>query len=39
MHLKRHRMQAGVGPYGVFSGKRRERQVYPVVRNAILASE
>ena len=32
-------MQAGVGHYGVFSGKRWEEQVYPIVRNMILASE
>ena len=38
-HLKRHHMQAGVGHYGVFSGKRWEGQIYPIVRNMILASE
>jgi polyhydroxyalkanoate depolymerase len=38
-YLKRHHMQAGVGHYGVFSGKRWENQIYPVVRNAILASD
>jgi polyhydroxyalkanoate depolymerase len=38
-YTKRHHLQAGAGHYGVFSGKRWERQVYPVVRNAILASE
>jgi len=36
--LKRHHMQAGVGHYGVFSGKRWEGQIYPVVRNLILAN-
>jgi poly(3-hydroxybutyrate) depolymerase len=36
---KRHHMQAGVGHYGVFSGKRWEEQVYPIVRNLMLASE
>jgi len=36
---KRHHMQAGVGHYGVFSGRRWEGQVYPIVRNMILASE
>jgi polyhydroxyalkanoate depolymerase len=36
---KRHHMQAGVGHYGVFSGKRWEEQVYPIVRNQMLASE
>jgi poly(3-hydroxybutyrate) depolymerase len=37
--MKRHHLQAGVGHYGVFSGKRWETQVYPIVRNMILASE
>ena len=35
---KRHHMQAGVGHYGVFSGKRWENQVYPIVKNVILSS-
>jgi len=34
-----HHFQAGVGHYGVFSGRRWEREVYPVVRNAILSGE
>jgi poly(3-hydroxybutyrate) depolymerase len=38
-YLKRHHMQAGVGHYGVFSGRRWETQVYPLVRNMILANE
>ena len=38
-YMRRHHMQAGVGHYGVFSGKRWEEQVYPIVRNMILASE
>lgn len=38
-HLKRHHMQANVGHYGTFSGKRWEREIYPVVRNMILAME
>lgn len=38
-HMKRHHMQAGVGHYGVFSGRRWEGQIYPIVRNMILASE
>ena len=38
-YMKRHHMQAGVGHYGVFSGKRWENQVYPVVKNAILSSD
>ena len=36
---KRHHMQVGVGHYGVFSGRRWQAQVYPLVRNTILASE
>lgn len=35
---KRHHMQAGVGHYGVFSGRRWEGQIYPIVRNMILAN-
>jgi poly(3-hydroxybutyrate) depolymerase len=38
-YRKRHHMQPGVGHYGVFSGKRWEAQVYPLVRNLILASD
>jgi len=37
-HRKRHHMQAGVGHYGVFSGRRWEAQVYPIVRNLTLSS-
>jgi len=36
--MKRHHMQAGVGHYGVFSGRRWQNQIYPIVRNTILAS-
>ena len=35
-YLKRHHMQAGVGHYGVFSGRKWEGQIYPIVRNMIL---
>ena len=35
---KRHHLQAGVGHYGVFSGRRWETQIYPIVRNVIEAS-
>ena len=35
--MKRHHMQTGVGHYGVFSGRRWEGQIYPLVRNMILA--
>lgn len=38
-HLRRHHLQANVGHYGVFSGRRWEREVYPIVRNLILAME
>ena len=35
--MKRHHLQPGVGHYGVFSGTRWDRQIYPIVRNFILA--
>jgi polyhydroxyalkanoate depolymerase len=38
-YLKRHHMQAGVGHYGVFSGRRWQNQIYPIVRNVILSSD
>jgi polyhydroxyalkanoate depolymerase len=38
-HMKRHHMQSGVGHYGVFSGRRWEGQIYPIVRNLILAND
>jgi polyhydroxyalkanoate depolymerase len=37
-YLKRHHLQAGVGHYGVFSGRRWSSQIYPILRNTILAS-
>jgi polyhydroxyalkanoate depolymerase len=37
-YMKRHHMQAGVGHYGVFNGKVWANQIYPVVRNGILAN-
>jgi polyhydroxyalkanoate depolymerase len=36
-HLKRHHLQPGVGHYGIFSGSKWEKQVYPQVRNMVLA--
>lgn len=36
---KKHHMQAGVGHYGVFSGRKWEGQIYPIVRNLILSSD
>ena len=38
-HLKRHHLQANVGHYGVFNGHRWQTEIYPVVRNMILAME
>ncbi len=38
-HMKRHHLQAGVGHYGVFAGRRWEAQVYPQVKNTILATD
>lgn len=38
-HLKRHHLQANVGHYGVFNGRRWQREIYPLVRNLILAME
>jgi choline dehydrogenase-like flavoprotein len=38
-YLKRHHMQVGVGHYGVFSGKRWENQIYPILKNVILSSD
>jgi polyhydroxyalkanoate depolymerase len=36
-HLRRHHLQAGVGHYGTFSGKRWNGQIYPQIRNLVLA--
>jgi len=38
-YRKRHHMQAGVGHYGVFSGKSWTNQIYPIVKNVILQSD
>ncbi len=38
-HLKRHHLQANVGHYGTFNGRRWETEIYPVVRNFILSME
>lgn len=38
-YLRTHYVQAGVGHYGVFSGKRWENQVYSTVRDVIYSSE
>jgi polyhydroxyalkanoate depolymerase len=36
---KKHHLQAGVGHYGVFSGRRWENQIYPLLRNFILQND
>jgi polyhydroxyalkanoate depolymerase len=38
-YRKRHYVQPGAGHYGVFSGRRWQGQIYPLVRNLILANE
>jgi polyhydroxyalkanoate depolymerase len=38
-YLKTHYVQANTGHYGVFSGKRWQNQIYPILRNVILASD
>lgn len=38
-YMKRHHLQAGVGHYGVFSGRKWEGQVYPLVRNFVMAND
>jgi polyhydroxyalkanoate depolymerase len=38
-YRKRHHLQAGVGHYGVFSGRRWAGQIYPLVRNLVLSSD
>jgi polyhydroxyalkanoate depolymerase len=35
---KRHHLQPGVGHYGVFSGRKWAGQIYPLLRNTILAN-
>ncbi|MGO9741367.1 MAG: polyhydroxyalkanoate depolymerase [Roseiarcus sp.] len=37
-YMKTQHLQAGVGHYGVFNGKKWDAQIYPVVRNHIQAS-
>ena len=38
-YMKTHHLQAGVGHYGVFSGRKWANQIYPLVRNMILATD
>jgi polyhydroxyalkanoate depolymerase len=35
LYKKRHHIQTGVGHYGVFSGRRWDNEVYPMVRDFI----
>lgn len=37
--LKKHHLQPGVGHYGVFSGSRWRKQIYPLVKNVILSTD
>jgi len=37
-HMKRHYLQAGVGHYGVFAGRKWDNQIYPQVRSFILGA-
>ena len=36
-YMRAHHLQAGVGHYGVFAGRRWDSQIYPQVRNFIQA--
>jgi poly(3-hydroxybutyrate) depolymerase len=36
---KGHHLQAGVGHFGVFSGRKWEGQVYPLIKNFVLAND
>jgi len=38
-YMRTHHVQANVGHYGVFSGKRWQRQIYPAVRQVIQVSQ
>ena len=38
-YMKSHHLQPGVGHYGVFSGRKWDGQIYPIVRNLILAGD
>ncbi len=38
-YMKKHHMQVSVGHYGLFSGRRWDTQIYPIVRNLILSME
>jgi polyhydroxyalkanoate depolymerase len=34
-YMRRHRLQSGVGHYGVFSGRRWTNEIYPILRSVI----
>jgi poly(3-hydroxybutyrate) depolymerase len=38
-YMRTHYVQAGVGHYGVFSGKRWQNNIYPIVRETIHVSQ
>jgi poly(3-hydroxybutyrate) depolymerase len=38
-YMRRHYVQAGVGHYGVFNGRRWSKEIYPMLRNVIYTSE
>lgn len=38
-YLRTHYVQPGVGHYGVFSGRRWQNQIYPLIRNVIALSQ
>jgi polyhydroxyalkanoate depolymerase len=38
-YLRKHHLQPGVGHYGVFSGRRWQNQIYPILRNVILQTD
>jgi polyhydroxyalkanoate depolymerase len=38
-YLKQHHMQPGAGHYGVFSGRRWQQEIYPIVRDMIYQTE
>ncbi len=37
-HKKRHHLESGVGHYGVFSGRKWQSGIYPIIRNMILST-
>ena len=39
VNMKQHHLQSGAGHYGVFAGRRWEREVYPRVREVIQVTE